>query len=768
MFDSLKLNARALLGGISGALVFIVIFVVANWSGNFFDDESESGAQLTYTNLAYTARVQSNGDLHIQQNVTIDLKKRGSPWRQLYQTYTLKSSDLTNIEDISVKNLTTNQDYTRASYVDVDTDTHGYTNWDEQAAGTWYFRNLADDSDIEDSNGLPVTTKDAVEATSEKVELGWNIPLTDAGTQSFEINMTFKNMGTAYQDGVYSMWEPISAENQIPIAHLEGDIYYPDEASQNWTWMHYTGNGMTAKVGDRQMHFSADNIEPENYVDFVMLYQSDASDYLSAIARHDDTQTVAEVRSTEGALADQWQSKQVRAARMRLAVLAGVVVLGLLLIFWLVSGARKSRKKSQYTGNIEYFREPVPISPAAAAKLYAVLQGKKSTDKKTTRNALSATMLSLLSKKAIFILPGRAHNYMAVPLDVNTAGSIDATIRGAFRGESTANQPMNNSIRGLNYALSEVNARKSNQGMTYILSRDSFNEDFARRHHLSESERFLLRVLQNVSHERNSLIIDNKDIKKVSGDYDKGRAFDVQYMFTSFTSEFESLHLVKGTGALKSFPMTIGTFYAAFMAFGAQVGGYFAAYMILGTIMAFFIGLAQVYGTDSMLYNTEDVLIGQVQGLARYLDDFSDFRDRGVEDMVLWDRYLVYAAAFGMSEKVAKTMHDMVAAQQQMDPDAVVAMPYTSTQWMWMPYYSSGFGDTSTTMGARGFSGFNAGPDFSSFSNFVTSFNNSLGSIQSDFSTAMNDPSASSGSGSGGGSFGGGGGGGGGGGFGGR
>ena len=38
------------------------------------------------------------------------------------------------------------------------------------------------------------------------------------------------------------------------------------------------------------------------------------------------------------------------------------------------------------------------------------------------------------------------------------------------------------------------------------------------------------------------------------------------------------------------------------------------------------------------------------------MEDFSDFRDRGVADLTLWGRYMVYATAFGISEKAMKQL----------------------------------------------------------------------------------------------------------------
>ncbi|MDK7351711.1 DUF2207 domain-containing protein, partial [Bifidobacterium breve] len=82
-------------------------------------------------------------------------------------------------------------------------------------------------------------------------------------------------------------------------------------------------------------------------------------------------------------------------------------------------------------GDIEYFRDLPAISPAAAARLYGVMEQGKSTSAHIQQRALSATMLSLVSKHALFILPGSARGYENVSFDYATAAQIDSMIQSA-------------------------------------------------------------------------------------------------------------------------------------------------------------------------------------------------------------------------------------------------------------------------------------------------------------------------------------------------
>lgn len=79
-------------------------------------------------------------------------------------------------------------------------------------------------------------------------------------------------------------------------------------------------------------------------------------------------------------------------------------------------------------------------------------------------------------------------------------------------------------------------------------------------------------------------------------------------------------------------------------------------------------------------------------GLKRYLLDFSDFSDRGVLDMTLWGRYMVYATAFGISDKVMAQLtkaYPEVADPQWLDEHA-------ASSYMYMPLHSSSVMGAST------------------------------------------------------------------------
>lgn len=124
---------------------------------------------------------------------------------------------------------------------------------------------------------------------------------------------------------------------------------------------------------------------------------------------------------------------------------------------------------------------------------------------------------------------------------------------------------------------------------------------------------------------------------------------------------------------------------------------------LLITTPLIFVGIfATQYAARTALTDAGQRLAGQVHGLYRYMTDFSSFADRGAADLVLWDRYLVYAAAFGISDRVLRELAK--AYPQMMDSDWLDSNASDSLlYWSYRPYAWYAGGGVSGTSGGDGF-----------------------------------------------------------------
>lgn len=62
-------------------------------------------------------------------------------------------------------------------------------------------------------------------------------------------------------------------------------------------------------------------------------------------------------------------------------------------------------------------------------------------------------------------------------------------------------------------------------------------------------------------------------------------------------------------------------------------------------------------------------------GLKRYMSEFSLMKEKEVPELILWEKYLVYATVFGISEKVLKQLK--VVYPQMLDENYMNSNGYT-------------------------------------------------------------------------------------------
>lgn len=77
------------------------------------------------------------------------------------------------------------------------------------------------------------------------------------------------------------------------------------------------------------------------------------------------------------------------------------------------------------------------------------------------------------------------------------------------------------------------------------------------------------------------------------------------------------------------------------------------------------------------------------QGLKKYMEDFSLLKEREVPELVLWEKYLVFATAFGIADKVLKQLK--VVYPQIADEDYLRNSGYTYMYLMYSHNFSNSF-----------------------------------------------------------------------------
>ncbi|MDB6812458.1 DUF2207 domain-containing protein, partial [Bifidobacterium longum] len=413
------------------ATVVLAVITLAIIGTSAFGDS----ADLSYRTLDYDVTATANGDLKVTQHIDVKMRERTDsddntkPWKQLFQQYTLNSGTLTDISDISVRNVTDGIDYAQQSEPKLPSDVSSDKEWNSDYANHWYVADVSDGSDhpkayTPGTDGL----KPSASATEDNttVEIGWNIPVTtEADSMKFDVSFTMHDVATKWKDVASFQWEPFGKKNQVPIGTVTGTVHFPNgiTGKTSWAWLHTERTSETKRNSDGSYTFTAYNIHNGDYLDVVAAFDAAKA---KGIARKGTGNHLKDLKQDEYKQQQRWLDKQRFAARARLVFWIVSIVLGIALCAWGIWAVISSNRRAQYRGSVEYWRDQPGISPASAARLIRVVD--PSTRQSDEDRQLTATMLSLAVKKAIAVYPGPSDMYRGIDMSQATPVGLSQMI----------------------------------------------------------------------------------------------------------------------------------------------------------------------------------------------------------------------------------------------------------------------------------------------------------------------------------------------------
>ncbi|RBP99355.1 DUF2207 domain-containing protein [Bifidobacterium xylocopae] len=708
----------SLLGAIAAGLVLALLFTTVSAAGNSTD--------LAYNALDYDVTVLPNGDLRVKERIDMSLRARedgdgdDKPWRQLYQRYRINPENLTGISDVSVRDVDRGKNYPQTVSMNP-SDVGQADHWDEDQADSWYIAQVEGD-DLYDYEyerpkdpGNPTPGECQMGGGSCQVEIGWNIPeLKEADSRVFELAFTMHGVSTAYDDVTAFQWEPVGTGNQTQIGKLSGVIHLPQgehrARAATKAWLHYTGPSSDWRDAGGDLHFQADRVSPGQFLDVKVIMDRTLTRDVPRVRHERAGQRIAGEEDRQEAA---WRRGRTIKARLSLALWTLIAAVTLAMAVLAIRSAFRSFRSSRYAGPITYWRQAPQMSPAAAAELNTVMFGGR---KALHSRQMAATVLSLASKGAIAVYPGPVRRYAGLnlltvdPRELGRAMGAKGTVMDRAEGTSTI------VIRPVAYEDVESLA-------------------------LANSELAALALLKQAAERLGSRVFDLKQMQDSFSDY-----HDAWHLMSRFDNavavEFGSLAATRSLSGSMVLEFLGVVAALGLWALGPATGQSMLGW-ICGAVLLLACAFALGYGRPVGLTGQGQEWAGQVAGLRAYLLDFSSFRERGVESLALWDVYLVYATALGISKEA---MRELAKAYPQVTDSDWLDAHYGGLLYMsYRPYgRTGGWGSEGPGLQAVG-RGFSAG------------IGDLGGQLSSGFSQLQETISAAGSSGSSGGSFGGGG-----------
>ncbi|WP_165782650.1 DUF2207 domain-containing protein [Bifidobacterium margollesii] len=541
---------------------------------------------------------------------------------------------------------------------------------------------LPDPQGVDDSQYAALAGSWYLTDTGEGLELGWNIDPVDSGTARFRISYTAVNAITGLSDAAEFNWQFLDQSNGVYAKTVTGTISWPDSASHSTVraWLHYEGATSNLAIANTgAATFTIDELPSQTPVEVHALFPK----ALAAQAKRHADRTSDDVKASERRMAEEWQAKQEARHRRTIMLCVASAVLFVAMLVWNVWAIRHSRRLNRPKGDMPYWRDDPGVSPAVAAKIDELA----GSGRRVYRNGLSATMLSLAHKRRIGLT--------VQPTSRKGKSDVQVTMRDDA-ATAAGRQPLTATEEALLAILRRAGTRHGGS-FTMTELRKTVKDD-------PESFNRLFRA------------------------YDNQLAMEFGGTLTYTTPRYSMV------------PMLVTVIIGIL----SMVGFVILDWPLLGvpvTVASAILAIITPMMAESELLTPEGLAVAErVEGLKRYMLDFSDFSKRGVPDLSMWDFYMVYATALGISETVSRQLRDLYP---QLADDTYMQDTWDSSPVMYAMFYGSmadGPADSSSTA--------------LDSMDLGTMLSDNLYDVQNALSSAMSG-SSDSGSGFGGGGFGG-------------
>ncbi len=456
----------------------------------------------------------------------------------------------------------------------------------------------------------------ALKTNSKEFEIAWGIN-KNSGNRTYQISYTVKDAIKNYNDCAELYWQFIGKDFSSDVDLVTGTISLPDGATKEdiRAWAHGPLNGNINIDSAKQVSFEVEYLDAKTMVEVRLAIPTNLfpmSINKENINRFDTILSEEQKWADEANATREYYREKLEAERKRKETIQTImiiisIIIGIILIFQIkkVIERLKENKKIKPSIKLDYYRD-IPredATPAEAAYLYYFNSGGMNSQ---MAKILSSTMLDLCLKK-----------YIEFEIKEGKRGKEEIIVK-LVEGKNI--EELKESEQTI-YNLLQKIADKTNRTFTM----KDF-EKYAKKHYQSFF-RQLDKIQTQVQKEEELLQNYNKENKKNGG---KWMGIATAYIVGIAVS-------IGAMAVLETFHWSVLAFITLPM---------FILTLCYYTLASRYDGLTQK-GVDEK---------EQWKALKRYMEDFSMLDEKEVPELVLWEKYLVYATTFGIADKVLKQL----------------------------------------------------------------------------------------------------------------
>lgn len=528
----------------------------------------------------------------------------------------------------------------------------------------------------------------ALPIANNKFEIAWNVGLDDgADTRTYNLYYTIKNAVNIYNDCTEFYWMFLDTDNEIPGKNITGTIKLPKKVTdieKLKIWAHGELTGEIKKVSEDTVSFSVPTLSKNTRLEVRIVTEENIYDECIKIYGSDKLENIL---SEEQAWAD--KANMERKMYKIYYVIAIIIFIATFIILY--KKMRKYVKEGKvliekYKFNIpdiEYFRDIPDEKNATPSRVVYLRNFKRS------------------SSDISYDIP-----------KIFSSTILDLSVKGLLEFEPINNKDLKIIIKN---KTSDITI---DQEFVYNLLVDASRKSGKEQNSITSKElsKYAKKNYDDFYELKTKFETNAKKYQNECGNIDKEKITEVK--------KWENL---LGVYILI---LCAGIFFSMFslpliatgpIQYGLMLGS-LGLSLFLGSIINL-IAINKVNKNISTLSKKGYEEKKQWEALERYMKEYSLLKDREVFDIVLWEKFLVYATAFGISKKVIEQLKIVY-------PEAFIVNDTYTHYGYWYLISNNSFGENT-------------------FSNLNNIFEGAYTSAMSAYSIAHSSESSGSGSGGG-------------------
>ena len=449
-------------------------------------------------------------------------------------------------------------------------------------------------------------------------EIAWGVGLdNDSDRRIYEISYTVEGAIGKYTDYSQLYWQFVGEDFEIDAKKITGTIILPNEANNKEeirVWGHTKGlNGEIYATDNDKIEFTINDFKAGTYVEIRTLFPN----YIlnEEVKREYNHEILGTVLDEEEDWAN--EANRIRGRRNLLVVLyyLVVIIISILLIINIIKKIKliATRKLIKPSQEITYFRE-IPREDASPGEaVYLLRKAKGKLQSNDIGKIFSATILNFSLKKLI-----------EVEEKQNEKGKEEIYIKLKDK-EGILNLKNKDEKAVGEFLISAFGGRENTEISVKEL------EKFIKK----SSPTNILNIQQRIGSGFNRKLIELKIIdKEAKSNYENESGKQAVKISLILMVICLGILIIEKLGDLA----IIGT-----IAFEVI----FFLNIIISGIAIYKINFYTQQGIDE---------IEKWRGLKKYMEEFSLLNEKEVPEIAIWEKFLVYATAFGIADKVLKQL----------------------------------------------------------------------------------------------------------------